>query len=157
MKVQQPKYSIEYCLKGISFAAANALGIWQSWLLYWCCSKQYLVPSDSKRPILVCRGIHYWASKEAVKFPFLSVLKETSHLSGTTQKNFLIFFPPISPAHFSLLFSHHWPAHDIHVWTRCLKITQKVSFYIASYVYILSGQKFIKCKKRFLKTWSLRS
>ena len=71
-------------------SVANSLGIWQSWLLYWCCSKQYLVPSDSKRPILVCRGIHYWASKEAVKFPFLSVLKETSHLSGTTQKKFLM-------------------------------------------------------------------
>ena len=38
--------------------------------------------------------------------------------------------------------------------TRCLKITEKVSFNIASeasYVYILSGQKFIKeCQK-----WSI--
>ena len=35
-------------------------------------------------------------------------------------------------------------------WSRCLKITQKVSFNIASeasYVYILSGQKFIKNAK----------
>ena len=31
--------------------------------------------------------------------------------------------------------------------TLCLKITQKVSIYIASYVYILSGQKFIKIAK----------
>ena len=46
-----------------------------------------------------------------------------------------------------------------------MKITEKVSFNIASeasYVYILSGQKFIKSAKngRFgeiLKTWSLRS
>ena len=104
MKVQQPKYSIEYCLKGISFAvAANSLGIWQSWLLYWCCSKQYLVPSDSKRPILVCRGIHYWASKEAVKFPFLSVLKETWHLSGTTQKNSYFFPADFSCPFFALI------------------------------------------------------
>ena len=49
---------------------------------------------------------------------------------------------------------------------RCLKITEKVSFNIASeasYVYILSGQKLIKNAKKmvhfgeFLKTWSLRS
>ena len=48
---------------------------------------------------------------------------------------------------------------------QCLKIAQKVSFNIASeasYVYILSGQKFIKMPKmvnfdEFLKTWSLRS
>ena len=51
-------------------------------------------------------------------------------------------------------------------YTRCLKITEKVSFNIASeasYVYILSGQKFIKnaknapCGEFFLKTWSLLS
>ena len=48
---------------------------------------------------------------------------------------------------------------------RCLKITEKVSFNIASeasYVYILSEQKLIKNAKngpfwRVLKTWSLRS
>ena len=48
---------------------------------------------------------------------------------------------------------------------RCLKITWKVSFNIASeeiYVYILSGQKLIRNAKNaqlgeFLKTWSLRS
>ena len=48
---------------------------------------------------------------------------------------------------------------------QCLKITEKVSFKIASeasYVYILSGQKLIKNAKmvhfgEFLKTWSLRS
>ena len=48
---------------------------------------------------------------------------------------------------------------------RCLKITEKVSFNIASeasYVYILSGQKLTKNAKNgpfgeFLKTWSLRS
>jgi len=47
--------------------------------------------------------------------------------------------------------------------TRCLKITEKVSFNIASeasYVYILSGQKLIKNAKNvdfgeFLKTYSL--
>ena len=36
-------------------------------------------------------------------------------------------------------------------FTRCLKITEKVSFYIASeasYVYILSGQKLIKNAKK---------
>ena len=45
---------------------------------------------------------------------------------------------------------------------QCLKIAQKVSFNIAreaSYVYILSGQKFIKNAKNgpfgeFLKSWS---
>ena len=50
-------------------------------------------------------------------------------------------------------------------YPRCLKITEKVSFNIASeesYVYILSGQKLIKNAKNalfgeFLKTWSLRS
>ena len=31
--------------------------------------------------------------------------------------------------------------------TRCLKITEKVSFDIASEAYILSGQKFIKMPK----------
>ena len=31
--------------------------------------------------------------------------------------------------------------------TRCLKITEKISFNIASYVYILSGQKLIKNAK----------
>ena len=49
--------------------------------------------------------------------------------------------------------------------TQCLKITEKVSFNIASeasYVYILSGQKLIKNAKmgnfgEFLKTWGLRS
>ena len=48
---------------------------------------------------------------------------------------------------------------------RCLKITEKVSFNIASeasYVYILSVQKLTKNAKNgqfgeFLKTWSLRS
>ena len=48
---------------------------------------------------------------------------------------------------------------------RCLKITERVSFNIASeasYVYILSEQKLIKNAKNgqfgeFLKTWSLRS
>ena len=48
--------------------------------------------------------------------------------------------------------------------TRCLKITEKVSFNIASeasYVFILSGQKLIKNTKNaqfgeFLKTYSLR-
>ena len=48
---------------------------------------------------------------------------------------------------------------------RCLKITEKVSFNIvsaANYVYILSGQKFLRNAKNdqfgeFLKTWSLRS
>ena len=48
-----------------------------------------------------------------------------------------------------------------HVTSRCLKLTEKVSFNIvseASYVYILSGQKFIKNAKNgpilasFLKT-----
>jgi len=32
-------------------------------------------------------------------------------------------------------------------WARCLKITEKVSFNIASYVYIFSGQKLIKNAK----------
>ena len=50
--------------------------------------------------------------------------------------------------------------------TQCLKITEKVSFNIASeasYIYILSGQKFIKKVKNgqflgeFLNNWSLRS
>ena len=48
---------------------------------------------------------------------------------------------------------------------RCLKITEKVSFNIASeasYVYILSEHKLIKNAKNsqfgeFLKTWRLRS
>ena len=43
--------------------------------------------------------------------------------------------------------------------SRCLKIVEKVSFNIASeasYVYILSGQKFIKNAK-MVKTWSLWS
>ena len=48
---------------------------------------------------------------------------------------------------------------------RCLKVTEKVSFKIASeasYVYILSGQKFIRNEKNgqfgeFFKTWNLRS
>ena len=48
--------------------------------------------------------------------------------------------------------------------SRCLKITEKVSFNIASEascVYILSGQKFKKCQEmvhfsEFLKTWKLR-
>ena len=31
--------------------------------------------------------------------------------------------------------------------TQCLKTTEKVSFNIASYIYILSGQKFIKNAK----------
>ena len=38
----------------------------------------------------------------------------------------------------------------MYIYTRCLKITEKVSFNIASeasYVYILSGQKFIKNAK----------
>ena len=51
------------------------------------------------------------------------------------------------------------------LYTRCLKITEKVSFNIASeasYVYILSGQKLIKSAKkwsiwRVFKTWTLRS
>ena len=50
-------------------------------------------------------------------------------------------------------------------YTQCLKITEKVSFNIASeasYVYILIGQNLIKMPKmvhfgEFLKTWSLRS
>ena len=50
-------------------------------------------------------------------------------------------------------------------FARCLKITEKVSFNIASkasYVYILSGQNLIKNAKsgpfwRVLKTWSLQS
>ena len=49
--------------------------------------------------------------------------------------------------------------------SRCLKITEKVSFNFvsaANYVYILSGQKFLRKAKnaqfgQFLKTWSLRS
>ena len=32
-------------------------------------------------------------------------------------------------------------------YTQCLKITEKVSFNVASYVYILSGQMFIKHAK----------
>ena len=39
------------------------------------------------------------------------------------------------------------PAHNLSLYTRCLKITEKVSFNIASeasYVYILSGQTLIK-------------
>ena len=49
-------------------------------------------------------------------------------------------------------------------YAQCLKIIEKVAFNItskASYVYILSGQKFIKNTKKwsilasFLKTWSL--
>ena len=43
--------------------------------------------------------------------------------------------------------------NNVHT-TRCLKITEKVSFNIASkasYVYILSGQKFIKNAKK----WSI--
>ena len=45
---------------------------------------------------------------------------------------------------------------------QCLKIIEKVSFNIASYVYILSGQKFIENAKNsqfgeFLKNWNLRS
>ena len=55
--------------------------------------------------------------------------------------------------------------HEIQVAFRCLKITEKVSFNIASeasYVYILSGQKLIKNAKNgqfgeFLKNWSVQS
>ena len=51
------------------------------------------------------------------------------------------------------------------IQSRCLKITEKVSFNIASeasYVYILNGQNFIKMTKivhfgEFLKIWSLLS
>ena len=51
----------------------------------------------------------------------------------------------------------------LHANSQCLKITEKVAFSIASeasYVYILSGQKFIKNAKngqfgKFLKIWSL--
>ena len=56
-------------------------------------------------------------------------------------------------------------AAKIQTTARCLKITEKVPFNIASeasYVYILSGQKLIKNAKmihfgEFLKTWSLLS
>ena len=45
--------------------------------------------------------------------------------------------------------------------SQCLKITEKVSFNIASeasYIYILSGQKFMKnANGEFLINWSLRS
>ena len=43
-------------------------------------------------------------------------------------------------------FAFHYP----HIHTQCLKITEKVAFYIASeasYVYILNGQKLIKNAK----------
>jgi len=61
-----------------------------------------------------------------------------------------------SPCNLQTLFPHT---------ARCLKITEKVSFNIASeasYVYILSGEKFIKrCQNwsiwRVFKNWSLRS
>ena len=46
-------------------------------------------------------------------------------------------------------FKHHQNA-NIWMSTRCLKITEKVSFNVASeasYVYILSGQKLIKNAK----------
>ena len=36
---------------------------------------------------------------------------------------------------------------ELSVVSRCLKITEKVSFNIASYLYIFSGQKFIKNAK----------
>ena len=57
-----------------------------------------------------------------------------------------------------------WYLVVLYFW-RCLKITEKVSFNIASgasYGYILSGQKVIKRAEtgqfaEFLKTWSLRS
>ena len=39
---------------------------------------------------------------------------------------------------------------------RCLKITEKVSINIASYVYILSGQKFIKNTKKWSNLTSFR-
>ena len=45
------------------------------------------------------------------------------------------------------------------VITRCLKITEKVSFYIASessYVYILCGQKFVKKCQKWSNLASLR-
>ena len=53
-----------------------------------------------------------------------------------------------------LLFLLSWPWHLSCSSTRCLKITEKVSFNItseASYVYILNGQKLIKNAKK----WSI--
>ena len=59
----------------------------------------------------------------------------------------------------------NWALEEDTQIERCLKITEKVSFNIASevsYVYFLSWQKLIKNTKNgpfgeFLKTWSLRS
>ena len=59
----------------------------------------------------------------------------------------------------------NWPPQVSDNTALCLKITEKVSFDIASeasYVYIFSGQKFVKNAKNgrfgeFLKNWSLRS
>ena len=70
---------------------------------------------------------------------------------GLTRWNFLTF---------------QWALGKIFAETRCLKITEKVSFNIASEascVYIFSGQKLIKNAKNdpfwrvFRKPWSLRS
>ena len=59
----------------------------------------------------------------------------------------------------------NWALEEDTQIERCLKITEKVSFNIASeasYVYFLSWQKLIKIPQlvhfgEFLKTWSLRS
>ena len=50
----------------------------------------------------------------------------------------------------SKFMSDHKNAFEMRSFTRCLKITEKVSFNIASeasYVYILSGQKLLKNAK----------
>ena len=53
-----------------------------------------------------------------------------------------------------------WPQRPlISINARCLKITERVSFNIVSYVYILSGQKFIKNAQKwsFLASfWKLK-
>ena len=50
----------------------------------------------------------------------------------------------------------NWALEDDTQIERCLKITEKVSFNIASeasYVYFLNGQKFIKNAKKMTRFW----
>ena len=80
----------------------------------------------------------------------------------SVKKNRRISGSLVSLTHCSTLFFPQAPNPSD---TRCLKITEKILFNIASeasYVYILSGQRLLKMPNmvhfgEFLKTWSLRS
>ena len=124
----------------------------------------FLVTAAAFHYCLATAAQQWWvASKEAIQddfFPFFKLVARREAWLDSKKKWLEKFSSSLHPRQQSTLNAER---NENHTTGRCLKITEKVSFNIASeasYVYILSGQK--KMPKmvqfgEFLKNWSLRS